>query len=165
MKTYPAPWALTVWLYYADKKLFGFLPYSKKGIVYGIISACTFVSLSWLSYSLYQEEFLEHAHLHHLSRQDTRHNFSVRKEKFQQLFPRKFRFGFCPFISWTETRHMDFCAFSSNSLYAFSFRSSSPATPSSPHSYRRLCSLHSTKLLRPNTLFGTYRCYLSLSKI
>nr|AAS21471.1 mannosyltransferase-like protein [Oikopleura dioica] len=77
LKTYPAPWAVTVWLYYADKKLFGFIPYSKRGIIYGIISACTFLSLSWLSYSLFQEEFLEHAHLHHLSRQDTRHNFSI----------------------------------------------------------------------------------------
>jgi len=77
LKTYPAPWAVTVWLYYADKKLFGFIPYSKRGIIYGIISACTFLSLSWLSYCLFQEEFLEHAHLHHLSRQDTRHNFSV----------------------------------------------------------------------------------------
>lgn len=77
LKTYPAPWALTVWLYYADKKLFGFLPYSKRGVIYGIISACTFLALSWLSYSLFQEEFLEHAHLHHLSRQDTRHNFSI----------------------------------------------------------------------------------------
>ena len=118
LKTYPAPWTLTVWLYYADKKLFGFLPYSKRGIIYGIISACTFLGLSWLSYSLFKEEFLEHAHLHHLSRQDTRHNFSVSVYLnwwSSSVFP---RFGFYHSIWWMETRHTDFCVFSYNSLYA-----------------------------------------------
>lgn len=144
LKTYPAPWAVTVWLYYADKKLFGFIPYSKRGIIYGIISACTFLSLSWLSYCLFQEEFLEHAHLHHLSRQDTRHNFSV---SFLFIInPQIFlRFGFYHSISWMETRLTDFCAFSSNSLFAFLFRSSSQVTPSLPHSYKRSFLFHSTK--------------------
>ena len=80
LKTYPAPWALTIWMNYAfrEKKfLFGFIPWSAKGIKYGLLSFCVFVSFSLGCFRLYEHEFLEHAHLHHVSRQDTRHNFSV----------------------------------------------------------------------------------------
>jgi len=81
LKTYPAPWALTIWLYLAgkqnriltDRKL----PWSLDGICYGIVSFISFSILTFLSYYYYAEEFLEHAHLHHLTRQDTRHNFSI----------------------------------------------------------------------------------------
>lgn len=80
LKTYPAPWAITIWLNYAaeeKRNLFGFLPWSVKGIKYGSLCFVTFLILTVLNYNLYGEEFLQHAHLHHLSRQDTRHNFSV----------------------------------------------------------------------------------------
>lgn len=53
------------------------VPWSLDGILLGLASFITFVTLTMASYNLYGEEFLEHAHLHHLSRQDTRHNFSV----------------------------------------------------------------------------------------
>ena len=53
------------------------LPWSLDGICYGIVSFISFLTFTFLSYYYYAEEFLEHAHLHHLTRQDTRHNFSV----------------------------------------------------------------------------------------
>lgn len=53
------------------------LPWSLDGICYGIVSFISFSTFTFLSYYYYAEEFLEHAHLHHLTRQDTRHNFSV----------------------------------------------------------------------------------------
>lgn len=80
LKTYPAPWAFTIWLYYAaqeNRKLFNLFPWSWKGIKYAFLSFLTFVALTATSYRFYGNEFLTHAHLHHLSRQDTRHNFSV----------------------------------------------------------------------------------------
>ena len=83
LKTFPAPWALTVWLHLASKNRNWRpawsinIPWSIEGICYGLASFLTFTFLSAHCYSIYGEEFLEHAHLHHLSRQDTRHNFSV----------------------------------------------------------------------------------------
>jgi len=80
LKTYPAPWALTIWLNLAAKSgRFNMkkVPWSLDGILLGLSSFLTFVTLTVASYNLYGEEFLEHAHLHHLSRQDTRHNFSI----------------------------------------------------------------------------------------
>lgn len=81
LKTYPAPWAFTIWLRYAagdtGRKLFGLLPWSKRGVEYGLLCFAVFVLLSLGCYHLYNDEFLTHAHLHHLTRQDTRHNFSV----------------------------------------------------------------------------------------
>lgn len=77
LKTYPAPWAFTIWIYYSDKKLFGVIPWGKRGIIYGIIAGTLFVILTWVNYFYFGQEFLQHAHLHHLSRQDTRHNFSI----------------------------------------------------------------------------------------
>lgn len=77
LKTYPAPWAFTIWLYYADKVIFGIFPWSVKGVKYAILSFLVFCTLTCTSYHFYGNDFLNHAHLHHLTRQDTRHNFSV----------------------------------------------------------------------------------------
>lgn len=80
LKTYPAPWAFTIWLYYAEqekRKLFRLLPWSLKGLKYAMLSFSVFMVLTCTSYKFYGDEFLSHAHLHHLTRQDTRHNFSV----------------------------------------------------------------------------------------
>jgi len=80
LKTYPAPWALTIWLYHAAK-VGNFkkwrIPWSLEGTLLGLSSLLTFSALTLSAYSLYGDEFAEHAHLHHLTRQDTRHNFSI----------------------------------------------------------------------------------------
>ena len=80
LKTYPAPWAFTIWLYYAsqeNRKFLNIFPWSWKGIKYAFLSFVTFVLLTGTSFHFYGNDFLSHAHLHHISRQDTRHNFSV----------------------------------------------------------------------------------------
>ena len=80
LKTYPAPWALTIWLYHAFKvnKLKKWsLPWSLDGILLGLSSLITFITLTLTAYNQYGDEFTRHAHLHHLTRQDIRHNFSI----------------------------------------------------------------------------------------
>jgi phosphatidylinositol glycan class M len=85
-KTFPAPWAITIWLHLASKKRnwkiqenwkIQRIPCSFEGICYGCTSLITFALLTAHSYNLYGDQFINHAHLHHLTRQDTRHNFSI----------------------------------------------------------------------------------------
>ena len=106
------------------------------GICYGIVSFISFLTFTFLSYYYYAEEFLEHAHLHHLTRQDTRHNFSVssiirtpelrvgssaQETSLAQetiiFYPNHFRFGFFHFIYWMESRRIVVCALFHNWPY------------------------------------------------
>ena len=112
------------------------LPWSLDGICYGIVSFISFLTFTFLSYYYYAEEFLEHAHLHHLTRQDTRHNFSVssiiptpelrvgssaQKTSLAQetiiFYPNHFRFGFFHFIYWMGSRRIVVCALFHNWPY------------------------------------------------
>jgi len=87
LKVYPAPWALTIWLHLAARVGRSFkwpmrhindvLPWSLRGILLGLASLASFCLLTLVAYAHYGTDYLEHAHLHHLSRQDTRHNFSI----------------------------------------------------------------------------------------
>jgi phosphatidylinositol glycan class M len=47
------------------------------GILFGLVSGGLFLLLGWVFWKLYGHAFLHEAFLHHLSRQDHRHNFSV----------------------------------------------------------------------------------------
>ena len=154
LKTYPAPWALTIWLNLAAKSgRFNMkkveVPWSLDGILLGFSSFITFITLTMASYNLYGEEFLEHAHLHHLSRQDTRHNFSVstrssfsrEKQTWQFLIFKTFhyRFGSCHFIFMMVNQFTQVAASYLKWSYLSLFRSNTQKMYISLLSYRHLC--------------------------
>ncbi|KAG8533047.1 uncharacterized protein KY384_001830 [Bacidia gigantensis] len=56
-------------------QLFAF--FNRDRIIFGIISVSTFTILTGFMYYLYDFPFLQHTYLHHLTRIDHRHNFSV----------------------------------------------------------------------------------------
>ncbi|GFH07935.1 GPI mannosyltransferase I [Haematococcus lacustris] len=47
------------------------------GTLFGLMSGACFLLLGWLCWRAYGQAFLDQAFLHHLSRQDHRHNFSI----------------------------------------------------------------------------------------
>jgi len=108
LKTYPAPWALTIWLHHSlkagrwsslkDNLTKVEIPWSLSGLLLGLSSLLTFVALTISSYSMYGDEFKEHAHMHHLTRQDTRHNFSIWFLSFY-LYDGQSLYASCCFIS------------------------------------------------------------------
>ena len=153
LKTYPAPWALTIWLNLAAKSgRFNMkkveVPWSLDGILLGFSSFITFITLTMASYNLYGEEFLEHAHLHHLSRQDTRHNFSVStRSSFNKKIPItpdflnffRYRFGSCHFIFMMVNQFTQVAASYLKWSYLSLFRSNTQKMYISLLSYRHLC--------------------------
>jgi phosphatidylinositol glycan class M len=66
----------------------------QQGTVFGGISGSTFLLLGLGFYTLYGQEFLHEAYLHHTTRKDPRHNFSV------YYYP-----TYLDFMPWPATQH------------------------------------------------------------
>ena len=77
-KIYPIIYSLAYFLSMSEKKgvrnLFD-VTASRFRFVLGTLVAL--VSLTWVFYSIYGDEFIEEAYLYHITRKDIRHNFSV----------------------------------------------------------------------------------------
>lgn len=87
-KVYPITYALPVYLLlgrsyrhvnkeqHCRETLIGLLP-TKDRAVFILTSFLTLAVLTFLCYEWYGWEFLQHTYLHHITRQDIRHNFSI----------------------------------------------------------------------------------------
>jgi phosphatidylinositol glycan class M len=62
-----------------------------EGLKFGVVSAGLFIGLNVVFYHLYGELFLQEAFLHHLTRKDPRHNFSI-----------YFYHVYLTFMDWTQ---------------------------------------------------------------
>lgn len=77
-KIYPIIFSLPMFLALTERSgLAGLLEINRARIRLVIGTVATLASLSYLGYHLYGMEFLDEAYLHHITRRDTRHNFSV----------------------------------------------------------------------------------------
>ncbi|KAI6654086.1 Midasin [Oopsacas minuta] len=77
-KVYPIVYALPLYLYcgYIGKKNTGVVWFNLKGIKFGIISGSVFLTLAFGFYLIYGDEFLSETYFYHITRTDTKHNFS-----------------------------------------------------------------------------------------
>jgi phosphatidylinositol glycan class M len=86
-KLYPVIYAVPIWFgvdYFVEsnkykKRLVKFTLqcFSKKRIIFGIVSFTCFFFLNWLMYQYYGQSFLHETYLYHITRKDHRHNFSL----------------------------------------------------------------------------------------
>lgn len=60
--------------------------FSKNKLVFTLVSAGTFLGLTYFFYTIYGYEFLYESYLYHLERKDHRHNFSIYFYTIYQLF-------------------------------------------------------------------------------
>jgi phosphatidylinositol glycan class M len=72
LRVYPIVYSLSFWLH-IDSSVFP----TKRRMQFGLVSAGTFIALGLAFYWLYGFEFLQETYLHHISRKDNRHNFSL----------------------------------------------------------------------------------------
>ena len=60
--------------------------FTKNRLIFGIVSALTFFSLTGLFYYVYGYEFIYEAYLYHFIRKDNRHNYSVYFYSIYQMY-------------------------------------------------------------------------------
>ena len=78
LKIYPIIYCLTLYLPLTNRTgLRSLLDINLARLRLVVSTVITLGLLTWLCYSLYGEDFLQHAYLHHITRKDIRHNFSV----------------------------------------------------------------------------------------
>ena len=78
LKIYPVIYCLTLYLPLTNRTgLRSLLDINLARLRLVLSTVVTLGLLTWLCYSLYGEDFLQHAYLHHITRKDIRHNFSV----------------------------------------------------------------------------------------
>lgn len=86
-KVYPIIYAVPFWFgcdylveaqkFTKRKVNFNLQLFSKRRIVFGMVSASSFLSLTYLMHLIYGHEFLQETFLYHITRKDHRHNFSL----------------------------------------------------------------------------------------
>ena len=78
MKIYPTIYCLTLYIPLTNSTGLRSLPEVNVARVRLVVSTVLTLSLlTWLFYNMYGEDFLQDAYLHHITRKDIRHNFSV----------------------------------------------------------------------------------------
>jgi len=91
-KIYPIIYCLAFWLFISpngkekkggkkknrERKFYAILQnfFNIRRLKFGVISAITFISISWMMYLLYGYEYLYESYFYHVIRTDHRHNFS-----------------------------------------------------------------------------------------
>ena len=78
LKIYPIIYCLTLYIPLTNKTgLRSLLDINVARLRLVVSTVLTLSLLTWLCYNMYGEDFLQHAYLHHITRKDIRHNFSV----------------------------------------------------------------------------------------